>query len=538
MADISFDPTSVIRVTTDAPTTGAATAPNPADSAPSFGEHLSRARRSSRPQPAADHPAPDPTQPAKSQGSKADDATPKATQDDSRNQPQKAAPDKQDDSAKDGPPADSGASAAAATAANPPPPAAPQEPTATKDAIQAAGVVKTADAALKAAAASQAPASQAATSPDAATAKQATAAQAAAQATAAQAAVSAAAVPQPAAPQPKAPQTTAQAANAEQTAPVNPQLAALIQATALKTTATTANAQASAAPSAPKSARPVSEASATKASLAAKTILAGQTSAPSPAAQAGANGPSQNSQDGSNSAAGVAAAVSAAAAQVVADVAIVKPAERGIDRIPSASSSQTASPLGQDPAASSPSAPQPQAPASGQLPMNANGFAAGVQARAGADGPSAATSDADRLRFVQRVTRAFQAAGDNGGQVKLRLSPPELGSLQLNITMKDGTMTAHIQAETSSAQNLLLNNLPDLRERLAQQDIRIERFDVDLMDHSPGGMPQTPDQNQNANDSGRRPPPSSNSPATAATEAAAPLLAASYQGSGGLNVVI
>jgi flagellar hook-length control protein FliK len=48
-------------------------------------------------------------------------------------------------------------------------------------------------------------------------------------------------------------------------------------------------------------------------------------------------------------------------------------------------------------------------------------------------------------------------------------------------------MSARLEAETPAARNLLLESLPLLRERLAQQDIRVERFDVDLMDSRTGG---------------------------------------------------
>jgi flagellar hook-length control protein FliK len=115
----------------------------------------------------------------------------------------------------------------------------------------------------------------------------------------------------------------------------------------------------------------------------------------------------------------------------------------------------------------------------------------------------------DRVRFVQRVARAFEALGESGGTVRLRLSPPELGALRLEIAVRDGAMTAHLQADNPATRNLLLDNLPALRERLAQQDIRIEQFHVDLMDQSPGGWSQ-----QSANqahyeqsDSGRYLPP-------------------------------
>jgi len=98
--------------------------------------------------------------------------------------------------------------------------------------------------------------------------------------------------------------------------------------------------------------------------------------------------------------------------------------------------------------------------------------------------------DADRARFVQRVARAFQAVGKSSGSIRLRLSPPELGSLRLEITVRNGLLTARVEAETPTARNLLLDNLPALRERLAQQDIKVKQFDVALMDRSPGGSPE------------------------------------------------
>jgi flagellar hook-length control protein FliK len=109
-----------------------------------------------------------------------------------------------------------------------------------------------------------------------------------------------------------------------------------------------------------------------------------------------------------------------------------------------------------------------------------------------ADSPSAATTTDDvgqagRVRFVQRVEQAFQSMSDQGGTVRLKLSPPELGSMRLEITVRNGVMTARAETETPAGRNMLLDNLPMLRERLAQQDIKVQRFDIDLMDHSGGG---------------------------------------------------
>jgi flagellar hook-length control protein FliK len=100
----------------------------------------------------------------------------------------------------------------------------------------------------------------------------------------------------------------------------------------------------------------------------------------------------------------------------------------------------------------------------------------------------------DPARFVGRVAKAFQTAQERGGTLQLRLSPPELGALRLELTVKDGVMTASLETENASARRVLLDHLPALRERLAEQNIRVERFDVDVRRES-GGQQATP-QNQ------------------------------------------
>lgn len=102
-------------------------------------------------------------------------------------------------------------------------------------------------------------------------------------------------------------------------------------------------------------------------------------------------------------------------------------------------------------------------------------------------GESEFEGQVDRVRFVRRVARAFQAMARRSGSVRLRLSPPELGSLRLEISVRNGMMSVRAEAETNTARNLLLDNLPMLRERLAQQEIKVQQFSVDLADRSPGG---------------------------------------------------
>jgi flagellar hook-length control protein FliK len=98
--------------------------------------------------------------------------------------------------------------------------------------------------------------------------------------------------------------------------------------------------------------------------------------------------------------------------------------------------------------------------------------------------PTSESSPIDAARLLHRVARAFAAAKD-GGEVRLRLSPPELGALTLDVRVHEGTLVARLEAETTSVRTVLVENLPALRDRLAEQGIRIERFDVDL--RQPGG---------------------------------------------------
>lgn len=108
----------------------------------------------------------------------------------------------------------------------------------------------------------------------------------------------------------------------------------------------------------------------------------------------------------------------------------------------------------------------------------------------------------DAAKFVQRVASAFAALGQRSGPVRLKLYPPELGSLRMEITVKNGTMSARVEAETAAAKSALMDNLPVLRERLAEQGIKVDRFDVSLSDQSQGGSSERPDGDRSFRQSG------------------------------------
>jgi flagellar hook-length control protein FliK len=182
----------------------------------------------------------------------------------------------------------------------------------------------------------------------------------------------------------------------------------------------------------------------------------------------------------------LATVVAAVTTALPADVTVTPPAENaksGVDAaakekasgVPSPDSSTTTAPTAGPPAASS------------------QATSVGAHAARKSD-PSTDGSTIDRERFIERVSRAFQAANDRGSPLRLRLSPPELGSLRLEIRVdQGGQVSARLEAETPAARSMLLDSLPALRDRLEQQDIKVTRFDVDLLDQSPGGLPNNPD---------------------------------------------
>jgi flagellar hook-length control protein FliK len=103
------------------------------------------------------------------------------------------------------------------------------------------------------------------------------------------------------------------------------------------------------------------------------------------------------------------------------------------------------------------------------------------------------------VKLVQRVLRGLEQLGDGGGQVKLRLHPPELGSLQLSLRMESGQMFAKLEVETTAARDTLLSNVQTLKDRLADQGIKVESFDVQLSTDSSGSGSSGSSLQQNGN---------------------------------------
>lgn len=74
--------------------------------------------------------------------------------------------------------------------------------------------------------------------------------------------------------------------------------------------------------------------------------------------------------------------------------------------------------------------------------------------------------------------RGMEQLSNGGGQVRLRLHPPELGSLQMSLRIEGSVVFAEMKVETTAARDALMRNLPILKDRLAEQGMQVQHFDV------------------------------------------------------------
>ena len=92
---------------------------------------------------------------------------------------------------------------------------------------------------------------------------------------------------------------------------------------------------------------------------------------------------------------------------------------------------------------------------------------------------------------VGRVVRGLQSAvNQRGGSVTLRLTPPELGAVRIELMVKDGVVNARFTAQQESVRNLLMDQMGHLRTALDRQGLTVERIEVQTNNSSHGSMQQ------------------------------------------------
>jgi flagellar hook-length control protein FliK len=85
----------------------------------------------------------------------------------------------------------------------------------------------------------------------------------------------------------------------------------------------------------------------------------------------------------------------------------------------------------------------------------------------------------DDARFSGRVIRGLTAMiNQRGGTMTMRLDPPDLGQLRVQMTIARGTVSASFVAQTQQARALLEKNMAALRTALESHGLTVDRLNV------------------------------------------------------------
>lgn len=90
-----------------------------------------------------------------------------------------------------------------------------------------------------------------------------------------------------------------------------------------------------------------------------------------------------------------------------------------------------------------------------------------------------AAETVSRVKLIQRVSKAFQHLGPEGGVVRLRLAPAEMGAVRVEMRIDQRKVQARVVAETEAASAALREHLPDLRARLESFGMQVEKLEIE-----------------------------------------------------------
>lgn len=150
----------------------------------------------------------------------------------------------------------------------------------------------------------------------------------------------------------------------------------------------------------------------------------------------------------------------------------------------------------QDPwAAAAPASQAPaQAPEAAAAQKNAESPAIAGTGKLSAASAQALSRDPIRLapqqvEAVERIVKMVQMSEGNGGQrLRVRLQPPLLGNVQMELNVRDGVLTGRFHVERPAALGAVAGQVEQLKEALREQGIELGSFQVSVegQDRHPG----------------------------------------------------
>lgn len=91
---------------------------------------------------------------------------------------------------------------------------------------------------------------------------------------------------------------------------------------------------------------------------------------------------------------------------------------------------------------------------------------------------------------IRQVTRGAEEALNKGvSRIRMELTPPRLGALDMDLTVSNDRVRMVILVDSQEIRNILQSNMDQLRSSLQQQGLKMEGVEVFLQDRSAGGHP-------------------------------------------------
>ena len=90
------------------------------------------------------------------------------------------------------------------------------------------------------------------------------------------------------------------------------------------------------------------------------------------------------------------------------------------------------------------------------------------------------TAGYNPAQVIEQVAYAIQVTHSGGQEMQLLLNPADLGALQVNVSVHDGVLSARLEAQNPTTQQILVDNLSQLKDSLTQQGVTFDRIDVHL----------------------------------------------------------
>jgi flagellar hook-length control protein FliK len=110
----------------------------------------------------------------------------------------------------------------------------------------------------------------------------------------------------------------------------------------------------------------------------------------------------------------------------------------------------------------------------------------------------AATSSLARLASTVEVTIQTQAQTGGGSVVRIKLTPPELGEVRVQLTQTSAGLVARVVADHQAAAQTLQQSAGDLRRALEGSGIALAQLDIGSSDSQSTGAQSDEEGPQNA----------------------------------------